>query len=304
MELDHLRNFITIVETGSFSAASKILMIAQPALSYQIKTMEKYYGAPLLVRGSRRVSLTEMGDIIYEQAKHIVAIDNGMRLSVENHVSGRSGILWYGMAPTYPDVLIDRIMCDFHNAYPDIHFQSFERHSLEIFKLLINNVVETAIFRVFADMYGTVSQEIEGRFAADERIVLFFRNDTPWIKPRGGSVPVSALEGVPLSVSVTYRKRITQLCMKAGFMPDFISVSTTRPAIRSWAMNGSAVAILASTRLVEEPGYTYCYLDGDGLEVKHVFAVAKGKKLMPVTETFLDFAYKYVEAENKGVSCK
>ena len=63
MDLQCYRNFIAIVEEGSLTAASQRLHIAQPALSNQLKAMEREYGASLLIRGARRVSLTDGGRI-------------------------------------------------------------------------------------------------------------------------------------------------------------------------------------------------------------------------------------------------
>lgn len=45
MDLEHYRNFITIVESGSLSAAAEKIHIAQPALTAQIKALQKKYGA-------------------------------------------------------------------------------------------------------------------------------------------------------------------------------------------------------------------------------------------------------------------
>ena len=63
MDFAFYRNFITVVETGSISTAAQKLDIVQPALSAQIKTLEKAYGMQLLKmhRGKRHIELTEAG---------------------------------------------------------------------------------------------------------------------------------------------------------------------------------------------------------------------------------------------------
>ena len=50
MTLESYRNFVAIVESGSILAASNKLLIAQPSLSNQLKNIETYYGAKLLIR--------------------------------------------------------------------------------------------------------------------------------------------------------------------------------------------------------------------------------------------------------------
>lgn len=71
MNLTYYQNFVTIVECGTISAASRKLLIAQPALSAQLKALEREFGTELLERTARKVILTKAGKILYEKAKHI-----------------------------------------------------------------------------------------------------------------------------------------------------------------------------------------------------------------------------------------
>lgn len=55
MELESYRNFLAIIEAGSFTGAAECVHVAQPALSKQLKTLENFFGAKLIIttRGSR-----------------------------------------------------------------------------------------------------------------------------------------------------------------------------------------------------------------------------------------------------------
>ena len=64
MNMEFYRNFIEVVEAGTISAASRKLLIAQPALSNQIKALERQYNAKLFIRDSRRIVLTDAGEIL------------------------------------------------------------------------------------------------------------------------------------------------------------------------------------------------------------------------------------------------
>lgn len=74
MELRHLRYFMTVAETGSFTRASEKLCITQPSLSQQIKELEREVGVGLLDRSSRHVKLTDEGQVFKIYAKR--ALDN------------------------------------------------------------------------------------------------------------------------------------------------------------------------------------------------------------------------------------
>jgi DNA-binding transcriptional LysR family regulator len=74
VELRQLRYFLAVVDERHFGRAAEQLNIAQPGLSQQIKSLERSLGTQLLVRDSRRVDLTEAGEILAEQARLIVEL--------------------------------------------------------------------------------------------------------------------------------------------------------------------------------------------------------------------------------------
>ena len=76
MNIDVYRNFVQIVEEGSISAAARKVLIAQPALSSQMKSLEQTIGAKLFIRGAQKISVTDAGMILYRRAKDMLAIED------------------------------------------------------------------------------------------------------------------------------------------------------------------------------------------------------------------------------------
>lgn len=74
MELRKLQYFLTVADEGSITRAAEHLHISQPALSRQIHELEEELAAPLLVRHSRSVSLTEAGILLRSRAQDITAM--------------------------------------------------------------------------------------------------------------------------------------------------------------------------------------------------------------------------------------
>ena len=72
MDFRTLRYFVTIVEQGSMKRAADALYVAQPALSQQVKKLETAIQQPLLVRGSRGISLTSQGERLLAHAQKIL----------------------------------------------------------------------------------------------------------------------------------------------------------------------------------------------------------------------------------------
>lgn len=75
MNFEHLKSFIKVVETGSFSTAATLRFLSQPTISNQIKALEKEVGSPLLLRHSQDVSMTPQGESLYRYAKMMVALE-------------------------------------------------------------------------------------------------------------------------------------------------------------------------------------------------------------------------------------
>ena len=75
LEMDLLRTFIAIVETGSFAGAAEAVFRTPSAVSMQIKKLEDVLGKPVLKRDSRSVVLTRDGEILLEHARRLIALN-------------------------------------------------------------------------------------------------------------------------------------------------------------------------------------------------------------------------------------
>jgi LysR family transcriptional regulator, hca operon transcriptional activator len=73
MELRHMRYFVTVVETGSFTRAAELLHTVQPSLSRQIQDLEREVGAELLRRNSRKLEPTPAGAVFLDEARLVLA---------------------------------------------------------------------------------------------------------------------------------------------------------------------------------------------------------------------------------------
>ena len=71
MEISYFKDFVILAETKNFWAASERLYIGQSSLSKHIKTLERELGAPLFTRTSRKVELTEFGELMLPYAQSL-----------------------------------------------------------------------------------------------------------------------------------------------------------------------------------------------------------------------------------------
>ena len=101
MELRQLRYFIAVCAAGSVAGASKVLHIAQPALSRQMAALEEEFGAKLLVRLPRGMALTRAGEALLVHAKLLLAGTDSLRTHVGLAAKGKAGSLRIGVMPGY-----------------------------------------------------------------------------------------------------------------------------------------------------------------------------------------------------------
>ncbi len=120
MELQTLRNFIEIADHGSITAAARTLGISQPGLSRQLKDLEKELGVKLLVRGNRRVTLTEDGTYLLNRARELTAIAERTKNNLQSkHALG--GDLYIGAGETSGKRLVLHVAQELRHQYPSLH---------------------------------------------------------------------------------------------------------------------------------------------------------------------------------------
>src|SRR3954467_13418065 len=100
MELRHLRYFLAVGESLSFTKASAQLRIAQPALSRQVQALEDEIGVDLMKRSPRGVTLTAQGKLFLEEARELLSRAEASVEKVRALARGHYGELRIGYSPS------------------------------------------------------------------------------------------------------------------------------------------------------------------------------------------------------------
>lgn len=122
MDLKTLRYFLTAVEEGSISAAAQRLRMSQPNLSRQISSLERELGVTLLVRGNRRLELTEEGAMLRRRAIEILELADMAKEEIGSADDVR-GTIRIGGGEVEGMRLVARAVRDFSYRYPNVRFQ-------------------------------------------------------------------------------------------------------------------------------------------------------------------------------------
>jgi len=121
MDTRQLRAFCAVVERASFSQAAEQLGVTQPAVSLQIRSLEKRLGLQLLDRSGRRVEPTEAGRRLYRSAQRLLAQEEQLLAELGEDVEGElTGRLELGASTGPGGIVIPVVLCEFQERHPDV----------------------------------------------------------------------------------------------------------------------------------------------------------------------------------------
>jgi len=121
VNLDHVRSFLEVIRRGSLSEAARALGVSQPAVSNQIKGLERELGMELLIRGERGVvSLTAAGKEFLAFAEQVVAAHEEMLQRVDHLKEEVSGELVIAASTTPGEFILPQLLSDFKARYPQV----------------------------------------------------------------------------------------------------------------------------------------------------------------------------------------
>ncbi|MEM7706640.1 MAG: LysR substrate-binding domain-containing protein [Pseudomonadota bacterium] len=115
-----MRQFVSVVDAGSFSAAARLLHVGQPAVSKAIAALEDHLGVRLLVRTTRSHSVTHAGERFYERARRVLDEVDEAEKAARDESTALTGRLRVAAPPVYASSQIIPRLAEFTNDHPDL----------------------------------------------------------------------------------------------------------------------------------------------------------------------------------------
>jgi len=143
MTLDALRCFCAILDSGSFRAAAEQVHRSQPAVSQQLKNLERETGHVLLDR--KTCQPTPMGQLVSERARHILQEVNALTRELREFDETSVGELRVGTSDTTAMYTLPPYVRRFAELMPRVHLVLTNRHSAEIARQVRQGEIELGI---------------------------------------------------------------------------------------------------------------------------------------------------------------
>lgn len=145
MELRVLQYFLAVAREQSISKAADYLHLSQPTLSRQIRDMEEELGKQLLIRGNRKVTLTEEGMLLRKRAEEIINLVQKTEKEITLSAHLVTGDIYIGTGETEGVRLLARIAKELQDIYPEIHYHIVSGDSVDIMEDLDKGLLDFAV---------------------------------------------------------------------------------------------------------------------------------------------------------------
>lgn len=286
--LAYMDVFIQVADSGSFSEAARRLGVSQPSVSRQIGALEETLGIRLLQRTTRRMSLTEAGEVYYRKVRQIQRDVIEASNSILAFKETPSGLLKIGAPVGWTEIKIAPYLSEFMRAYPDIELeiqctdtmQDIVEDRLDLVlrvaPLLDSSYVAQPLGKVELVVSATEQYFSEkGRPASPAEMVkhncIMFGNNNQWRFQRGRTEQLVQVRGRVNTQMVSVMISMALQHMGVMLLPVQL--------IREPLANGELVEIFGD--------YSVCYAQ---LGAMDVFVLYSNRKHLPAkVRAFIDF---------------
>jgi len=299
--LEDFRTFCTVIEQRSFTRAAGVLGISQPAVSQQIKVLEREYGTALVHRQGTEIVPTEAGNLVYEHALQMLKLYERSKQRLREQEETLAGELTIGASTGLGEYLLPRAMVAFRAAHPESMIRLQVGDSSEILERILRQ-------RIDLGFVGITRQDRHLKFEpfVSDRLVLVVAADHELA--RRGSIGWSELLQIPLvlqqagsGATRTLRDALQPLGVRIEDLNIVLEVGL-QESTKNAVLTGCGGTIISRLGVLNELRTgTLVEIPIAGLDLRHDFHVAYRSSwpLSRLAQAFLEEARRFVQTEMK-----
>lgn len=195
MDIRVLQYFLAVARESSITKAAESLNMTQPPLSRQLKELEDELGKQLLIRGNRKVTLTEEGMILRKRAEEMVELMEKTKSEIISSGENISGAIYIAGGETEGMRLIAKVAEKIQKKHPDISYHLFSGNADDVTERLDQGFLDFGVLIEPADIkkYDFIKLPARNRWG------LLMRRDHPLATKQ--AIKPQNLQGIPLIAS-------------------------------------------------------------------------------------------------------
>lgn len=296
MDTRQLAAFCAVVDRRSFSQAAEALGVTQPAVSLQVRSLEKRLGVQLLDRSGRRVEPTEAGERLYRGAQRLLALEQQLLDEVAVGDDGDlGGDLRIGASTGPAAVAVPLLLCEFQRANPGVRIVLEVHDTQTVVERVADRQLELGIVGAARRHRGIRYEPL----LRDEVILACpaghrFANRTVTLDELREESLVVMQEGAGVRQVVEDELRARGIRLRDL---DLRLELGLQESVRSAVLGGFGVAFISRTAVESELAsgqLTEARLEG--MDARRDISLARGSNRVPtrVAEAFVAFAHERV----------
>jgi DNA-binding transcriptional LysR family regulator len=150
LDLDQLRTFVAIAESGSFTRAADVVHKTQSAVSMQMRRLEERIGKPIFIRDGRMSKLTEDGERLLGYARRMVRLSNETIAAFDE--TELSGTVQLGTPDDYADRFLPEVLARFARSNPRVEVSVVCEPSMTLMDMARKGDIDLAIVTACGEM--------------------------------------------------------------------------------------------------------------------------------------------------------
>ncbi|KUF14978.1 MULTISPECIES: LysR family transcriptional regulator [Streptomyces] len=239
----HIRSFHEVVRTGSYSAAARSLGYTQPAITQQMKALERSVGTVLFTRVGRRMRLTEAGEALSRHAGVILGNIDAAQQQMNAITRLRTGRVRLCAFPSATATLIPEALARLARAHRGIRVELQEYEPPESLQRLVHGDADVTLAFTYPGLREEVPDEVVEVPLMEDQLTVLMPTRHPMARRR--SVRLAHLsEERWIAGCLRCRANFLHECAEQGFAPDIAFTTDDNLVIQSLVSEGLGIAMM------------------------------------------------------------
>lgn len=289
--LHQLRVFHAVARAGNLTRAAEQLGISQPAVSMQIKQLERILGLPLLEAAGRSQRLTDSGLVVDSQAVEILGEVGRLSDAVMGLHGIKGGRLTVGADTTVGIYVMPPLLGAWHDKFPDVEVDLRVGNHDTLCRLLRNNEVDLAVVSTIPEIPGLAT----AAFLPNRLVVIAAANHPLSSRPPDMPISIEVLSEQPLLVregGSSTSAAVDRFCRNAGVKLKVAMRLGSIGAIKQGVAGGLGLGVVSERAIGNElavGALKVLNIEGFPLRLTWHIVHFRAERLSPSARSFRQF---------------
>lgn len=298
MDLRTLRYFTVVARELNITQAAQKLAMSQPPLSHQIHLLEQELGAPLFIRGKRRLQLTPEGELLLRRANQLLDLAEKTKQEIREMKTGMTGTLYLGMVEGRAPYLAAQWIAGFREEFPMVRYSLWNGSSDDVLERLRNGLADLAVIATPYDI-----EHLDGICVGSEPWTALIPRDHPLASLPGGTIPLSRLAGQPLIIPSRKSRvqAIRQWFGEIGAEPEILCEMSNYVDALALTEQGIGISIFPQTTLHPSPHIVSKVIVSPARRAEYVLVWPREQQPSRLAQAFLEYVSDLLEEQNSAL---